>query len=51
MVDEWGEDELCECGKLCNDHTDEEAGKCLTNILLEGLDIEGEVKRAWVQTH
>ena len=45
------EDEVCDCGKLCKDHTDEEVGVCLGNILTEGLDIENETKKAWKETH
>lgn len=46
-----GEDEYCDCGKLCSEHTDEEVGVCLANILDEGLDIENETKKAWKETH
>ena len=45
------DDEYCDCGKLCGEHTDDEVGECLSNILDEGLDIENEVRKAWKQTH
>jgi len=45
------DDEVCECGKKFDDHTDEEASKCLMDVLGEGLDMEQEVHKAWHETH